>query len=232
MSAVVVFDLDGTLVDSAAAIRDIANIQMAELGLAPLDLAESRGYIGNGAPTFLQRALRARGVEDEDLFAARLHRFEELYATAPGEANTPFPGVDRAMRDLISAGNALALCTNKPTLPTEAVLAAHRWSDLFAAIVTGDTLAERKPHPAPLLEAARRAGGGSVVYVGDSEVDAATAKAAGIPLLLYAHGYSKVPPSQLPHAAIFADFAEVPALVSAHARPLSAALTSSRSASA
>lgn len=222
MSAVVVFDLDGTLVDSAAAIRDIANIQMAELGLPPLGLDEARSYIGNGAPTFLERALKARDAEDKSLFAARLHRFEELYATAPGEANIPFPGVDSAMRALRSAGNALALCTNKPASPTEAVLSAHRWNDLFAAVVTGDTLVERKPHPAPLLEAARRAGGGRVVYVGDSEVDAATAEAAGIPLLLYAHGYSKIPPSRLPHAAIFSDFAEVPALVSAHARPMQA----------
>ena len=92
MSVVVVFDLDGTLVDSAAAIRDIANIQMTELGLAPLDLAEARSYIGNGAPTFLQRALKARHAENEAKFAARLHRFEELYATAPGDANIPFPG--------------------------------------------------------------------------------------------------------------------------------------------
>lgn len=218
MRLVVVFDLDGTLVDSAAAIRDIANIQMAELGLEPLTLAESRGYIGNGAPTFIERALKARHAHDPALFKERLHRFEELYASAPGEANTPFPGVEAAMRALVAQGHRIALCTNKPLAPTLVLLDAHGWRDLFTAIVTGDTLPERKPHPAPLIEAARRAGGGPAVYVGDSEVDAATAEAAGFPLLLYAGGYSKVPLPELVHAAVFADFAQVPALAAVHAR--------------
>jgi phosphoglycolate phosphatase len=223
VSAVVVFDLDGTLVDSAAAIRDIANIQLAELGLTPLDLDEARSYIGNGAPTFLQRALRARRAEDDQLFASRLHRFEALYANAPGEANIPFDGVDRAMRELRAAGHRLALCTNKPAPATRAVLEAHGWRELFSAIVTGDTLEERKPHPAPLIEAARRAGGGAVVYVGDSEVDVATASAARVPLLLYTRGYRKAPLCELAHAAAFDDFAVVPELVGRHARQLPAA---------
>lgn len=218
MSAVVVFDLDGTLVDSAAAIRDIANIQMAELGLAPLDLGEARSYIGNGAPTFLKRALKARDAEDDAQFAKRLHRFEELYATAPGEANIPFPGVDALMRKLKGEGHRLALCTNKPAAPTDVLLAAHNWQGLLETVITGDSLPERKPHPAPLLEAARRAGGGPVVYIGDSEVDAATAQAAGIPLLLYSKGYRKVPLAELTHAAAFDDFAEVPGLIAVHAR--------------
>lgn len=218
MSAVVVFDLDGTLVDSAAAIRDIANVLMSDLGLAPLDLAEARSYIGNGAPTFLQRALDARHAHDPLRFDERLHRFEELYGTAPGEANIPFPGVEELMRQLKGVGHRLALCTNKPAVPTDVVLAAHGWHELFAAVVTGDSLPERKPHPAPLLAAARQAGGGPVVYVGDSEVDAATAQAARIPLLIYAHGYRKVPLSELPHAATFETFDEVPQLVARHAR--------------
>lgn len=218
MSTVVIFDLDGTLVDSAAAIRDIANIQMSEMGLSALTLEEARSYIGNGAPTFLQRALTARDATDDAKFAERLHRFEELYATAPGEANIPMPGVDALMRRLKAAGHRLALCTNKPAAPTDVVLAAHGWHDLIPTIVNGDTLPEKKPHPAPLLAAARMAGGGPVVYVGDSEVDAAAAKAAGIPLLIYELGYRKVALADLVHAAAFKDFAEVDALVAVHAR--------------
>ncbi|MFN3868654.1 MAG: phosphoglycolate phosphatase [Hyphomicrobiaceae bacterium] len=222
MSTVVIFDLDGTLVDSAAAIRDIANIQMGEMGLSALSLEEARSYIGNGAPTFLQRALTARNATDDAQFAQRLHRFEELYATAPGEANIPMPGVDALMRRLKAAGHRLALCTNKPAAPTDVVLAAHGWHDLLGTVVNGDTLPEKKPHPAPLLAAARLAGGGPVVYVGDSEVDAAAAKAAGIPLLIYEFGYRKVPLAELVHAAAFKDFAEVDALVSLHAREVAA----------
>lgn len=222
MSTVVIFDLDGTLVDSAAAIRDIANIQMGEMGLSALTLEEARSYIGNGAPTFLQRALTARNATDDAQFAERLHRFEELYATAPGEANIPMPGVDALMRRLKAAGHRLALCTNKPAAPTDVVLAAHGWHDLLGTVVNGDTLPEKKPHPAPLLAAARMAGGGPVVYVGDSEVDAAAAKAAGIPLLIYEFGYRKVALAELVYAAVFKDFAEVDALVSAHAREVAA----------
>lgn len=220
MTAVVIFDLDGTLVDSAAAIRDIANIQMGELGLAPLSLEEARSYIGNGAPTFLKRALAARQATDDALFEKRLHRFEELYATAPGEANIPMPGVDALMRRLKAAGHRLALCTNKPAAPTEVVLAAHGWQDLLGTVVNGDTLPEKKPHPAPLLAAARLAGGGPVVYVGDSEVDAAAAAAAGIPLLIYELGYRKVPLAEMVYAAVFKDYAEVDALVGKFAREI------------
>ncbi|MBL8564909.1 MAG: phosphoglycolate phosphatase [Hyphomicrobiaceae bacterium] len=220
MKPAVVFDLDGTLVDSAAAIRDIANIQMAELGLDQLTLAEARSYIGNGAPTFLERALKARNVYSQEQFKERLHRFEELYAQAPGEANIPFPGVGAAMRALVEAGHRIALCTNKPLAPTLVLLDAHGWRELFTAIVSGDTLPERKPHPAPLIEAARRSGAGPVVYVGDSEVDVATADAAGVQLLLYAGGYRKTPLTELKHAAAFEDFAEVPALVARHAREI------------
>lgn len=220
MKPAVVFDLDGTLVDSAAAIRDIANIQMAELGLDQLTLAEARSYIGNGAPTFLERALKARYAYALEQFEERLHRFEELYAQAPGEANIPFPGVGAAMRALVEAGHSIALCTNKPLAPTLVLLDAHGWRELFTAIVSGDTLPERKPHPAPLIEAARRAGAGPVVYVGDSEVDVATADAAGVPLLLYAGGYRKTPLAELKHAAAFDDFAEVPSLVARHAREI------------
>jgi len=214
----IVFDLDGTLVDSAPAIRDIANVLMAELSLPALDVDETRGYIGHGAAVFLEKALAARGAYDERAFAEPLDRFQALYADAPGDANIPMPGVEAAMRELSEAGARLAVCTNKPMAPTKAVLSAMGWGDLIDAVVAGDSLPERKPHPAPLLEAARLLGRKPVIYVGDSEVDAATAAAAGIPFYFYMGGYSKVPVAELQVTETFSDMKDLPALILAGVR--------------
>lgn len=209
----VVFDLDGTLIDSAGAVCDVANALMDELGLPSLDFGEARSYVGNGAGVFLENALKARGAFEPSNFDQRLERFLSIYAEAPGEANAPFPGVEAALRELAATGYALGLCTNKPGAPTHVVLDAMGWSDLFDAVITGDMLKERKPHPAPLLEAVRRLGRETFLYVGDSEVDAETAAAADVPFLLYAEGYRKNPIEALPHTAAFWDYNELPALI-------------------
>lgn len=210
----VVFDLDGTLIDSVSAVCDVANALMDELDLPRLDLDEARGYIGHGAERFLQQALQARGsLHDGPSYPRKLERFMELYSEAPGEANKPFPGVDAALRQLLERGFALGLCTNKPLAPTRVVLDAMGWGDLFEVVIAGGMLAEKKPHPAPLLEASRRLGRQHVVYVGDSEVDAETASAAEMPFLLFADGYRKSPIEELAHSAVFSDFLQLPALV-------------------
>lgn len=193
----VIFDLDGTLVESIAAINDIANALMRELGLGALDRAETRSYVGRGAAKFLEQALTARDALENENWQARLDRFHALYAAAPGAANTPFPGVDAALRRLAARGVALGLCTNKPEAATRAILDAHGWTPLFSALIAGDSLPERKPHPAPLLEAARRLGRDRIVFVGDSEVDAETAAAAAVPFLLFTEGYRRRPAEEL-----------------------------------
>ncbi len=209
----VVFDLDGTLVDSVGAITDIANALMLELRLPPLDVDEARGYIGNGAGRFVERALAARDALQPATIAKRLDRFNALYAEAPGEANTPFPGVESALRELAIGGHPLGLCTNKPLAPTLVVLEALGWERLFGAVIAGDVLSKRKPDPAPLLEAARRLGQKDVIYIGDSEVDAETALAAGMPFLLFTEGYRKSRVEALPHTAYFSDFAMLADLI-------------------
>jgi phosphoglycolate phosphatase len=209
----VIFDLDGTLVDSAAALRDIANTYMSRRGLSSLDLAEARSYIGNGAQVLLRSALRARDAYDPARFDEHFAEFHRVYSEAPGSANIPFPGVEDALRRLRAEGYKLGLCTNKPATPTRVVLEAHGWQALIPVVICGDTLPERKPDPAPLHEAKRRLGVTRLVYVGDSEVDAATAEAAGVPFLLFTEGYRKTPIADLPHTATFSHFADLPALV-------------------
>ncbi|MEL6234397.1 MAG: phosphoglycolate phosphatase [Pseudomonadota bacterium] len=196
----VVFDLDGTLVDSAPAIRDVAGQFLAELGADALTLDETHGFIGRGAAAFVDQALAARGLAPGAAERARLQaRFETLYAQAPGAANRPYPGVEAALQALGDAGIPLGLCTNKPEAPTRAVLAALGWSARFAALVAGDSLARRKPDPAPLLHALEQLAVPveDALYVGDSETDAETARAAGCRFVLWPYGYRKALPEAM-----------------------------------
>jgi len=215
----IVFDLDGTLVESAPAICDIANTLMAELGLPKLDIAETRSYVGNGAGRFVERALVARNAHNASTFDAHFSRFSAFYDEAPPEANEPMPGSTEALHALAAAGHRLAICTNKPMVPTQLVLQAMGWNELFEVVVAGDTLSERKPHPAPLLKAAADLHQAAAIFVGDSEVDAATAEAADIPFFLYSQGYRKSPLSEMKHTAAFDNFSELPDLIRSHRKP-------------
>ncbi len=209
----IIFDLDGTLVESAPAICDISNSFMEKRGLQPLSVEETRSYIGNGAARLLELALQARDAFQEDSFDSDLAVFQELYAAAPPEANIPMPGCREAMEALSASGHRLALCTNKPMAPTRALIDAMGWGELLSVVVAGDSLPERKPHPAPLLKAASDLNQDHTIYVGDSEVDAETAAAAGLPFVLYTAGYRKAPVDTLRHTAAFDSFDQLPALV-------------------
>lgn len=209
----VIFDLDGTLVESAAAICAIANTMMKDLKLPALSVAETRQLIGNGAEVFLKRALTARDALQPEHFDTQFERFMTLYDTAPGDANAPFPGVHETLQDLSASGIAIGLCTNKPTAPTRSVITAMGWDNIFDTIITGDTVAQKKPHPAPLLEAANQLGREAVAYVGDSEIDSEAAAAAKFPFLLFTEGYRKTEITEITHTAAFSDFSHLPHLL-------------------
>ena len=211
--ATVIFDLDGTLVDSAEVLRDVGNMVLAELGLVLMDTNEARGYIGNGAQVFVEKMLEARDALNVATFDDIFERYSDRYAAMPGDANIPFPHVDETLQHLASQGFRLGLCTNKPTAPTDALLAAHNWAGLFGSVVCGDTLAQRKPHPEPLREVARQLASPPVIYVGDSEVDAQAAAAAEFSFFLYTEGFRLEPVNSLVFAESFQDFQELPAKV-------------------
>lgn len=212
----VIFDLDGTLVDSVPDIHAAVAAFLTERGHAPLDLATVTSFVGNGVPVLLQRVLRAVGEPyDAEAVAAAEPRFLAIYGIEPSALSRLYPGVPAALAALAAAGYRLGVCTNKPTAPTRQVLADFGLSDRFAAVVGGDTLPQRKPDPAPLRRVAELLGVEmtAVAYVGDSEVDAATAAAAGVPFLLFTEGYRKSPVEDLPYHACFDDFARLPELL-------------------
>jgi len=210
--AVIAFDLDGTLVDSAPDLHGVANEVLAEEGAELLTLEEARGFIGRGAANFIAQMRAARGIPDSEqdrLLAEYLARYEGAVGRT-----IVFPGVVSALEALAADGHVLAICTNKPERPTAAVLAHFDLARFFAAVVGGDTLPVRKPDAAPLVEAFQRAGAdGPRLFVGDSEIDAGASEAAGVPFVLFTEGYRKSPVGDLAHAAAFADFAELPGVV-------------------
>lgn len=208
----VIFDLDGTLIDSAPDIHAAVNRMLADEARDTLDLETVTSFIGNGLPKLVERVMTARRIgpaEHQRLTAATLR-----YYNAAGSALTRlYPGVREALVELCRRGYALGLCTNKPEAPARAILSDFDLVPLFGAVVGGDRLPVTKPDPQMLHLCARELGASEVIYVGDSEVDAATAEAAAIPFLLFTEGYRKSPVDLLPHRMAFAEFSRLPALI-------------------
>lgn len=219
MRQAIVFDLDGTLADSAPDICAIASAVLEAEGVAGLALAEARAFVGNGTPVFVRRMIAARGLPGDDATHARLlGAFRARYDTAHGLTRL-YPGAAEALAALAAAGHPLGLCTNKPGRPTRALLAYLGLDATFAAVVCGDTLPSCKPDPAPLHHCLSLLGTAAGLFVGDSEVDAETAVRAGLPFVLFTAGYRRAPLAQITHAAAFDAHAELPALVVRLAAP-------------
>ncbi|MDH5797545.1 MAG: phosphoglycolate phosphatase, partial [Paracoccaceae bacterium] len=183
----VVFDLDGTLIDSAPDIQAAANKMLAAEGKAPLDLPTVTSFIGNGLPKLVERVMRARGISVDE--HARLTEMTlGFYNAAPSNLTRLYPGVRQALETLRQANCQIGLCTNKPVEPTWGILKDFDLTRFFDVVVGGDSLAVKKPDPAPLNAAFENLGVGSRYYVGDSEVDAETAARANVPFLLFTEG--------------------------------------------
>jgi len=205
-----IFDLDGTLIDSAPEINGIANRVLGEEGLAPITLADTRRFIGEGAGVFVQKMMAARGIEAAPETHARLlARFIGFYDNAVALTHL-YPNVLEALEVLAAGGIHLGVCTNKPLAPARFVLEHFGLAPLFSAVIGGDSLSVRKPDPAPLRAVIEQLGASDVVFVGDSEIDAGTALAAGVPFALFTEGYRKSDIADMPHDLAFSDFCALP----------------------
>ncbi|MDP3195783.1 phosphoglycolate phosphatase [Tabrizicola sp.] len=208
-----VFDLDGTLIDSAPQIHAAANIVFGSKGLPPFSQETVRGFIGNGVGVLVGRLIAHQGIEATAALEGELvESFINIYEQA-FDLTSLYPDVYTTLSALVDAGHRMAICTNKPQGPTLAVLRHFDLGRFFPVVIGGDTLPQRKPDPAPLLAALTGLGPGKALFVGDSEVDAETAQRAGIPFGLFAGGYRKAPAESLGARLIFDDHAALPRLV-------------------
>jgi len=207
-----VFDLDGTLIDSAPDLRAALNEMLRERGRAPLSLPQVRSMIGDGAAALVDRALEASGVEPAGA-ASALPRFLQLYEADAVRLTRPYPEVPSTLAALRRRGYRTAICTNKPQHATYTVLEGLGLLPLFDGIAGGDRFAVRKPDPGHLVELIDSLGArtGATAMVGDSEIDAAAAHAAGLPLVLMRYGYARSDPEALAADALLDDFADLPA---------------------
>ena len=192
----ILFDLDGTLVDSAPDLAASMNVLLERRGRPELSLDNVRHMVGRGAKVLMERAMAATG---EPATAAEIDgmydEFLEYYGEHIADLSQPFPGVREALDRLSASGCALGVCTNKPEWASNKLLEILDIDRYFGAVVGGDTLPVRKPDPEHVLETMRRVDGtlGSTVMVGDSQADVASAKAAGVPVIAVTFGYTPEP---------------------------------------
>jgi len=212
----IVFDLDGTLIDTAPDLIDTLNVVLARHDVAPVAFDQARTMIGAGVKPLLQRALASRGKqfppdEIDRLFAEYL----EIYSAHIADRSRPFPGLEPALDALTGQGCRLAVCTNKLEWLSVKLLAELKLASRFAAVCGQDTFTMRKPDPDMLRLTIVRAGGdtGHAVMVGDSMTDVATARAAGIPVVAVDFGYTETPPAELGADRLISHFDALPAAV-------------------
>ena len=176
----IVFDLDGTLVDSAFSITEAVNALLAENGHGPLPVEAVRMMIGDGVPKLMERALAAAGLPADEPDAARRHlaRVSALLEQYPPDPDRIYPEVRETLDRLAGQGCKLAICSNKPAAAVEKTLKAIGLDDLFAAVVGGDSLPQRKPEAEPVLAALRllQRSPERAAMVGDSSNDVAAAR--------------------------------------------------------
>ncbi len=197
---IAVFDLDGTLVDTAPDLLATLNVVLTEAGFEAMPPEKTYGAIGHGSKVMIERALEFQDVMLEPEEIRRMHEhFLHYYAYNISEHSRPFEGVIALLDQLADDDVLLAVCTNKLEGLSVQLLEALGMADRFAAIVGADTLDVRKPHPGHLLGTIERAGGDEdrAIMVGDSRTDIDTAKAAGVPVIAVDFGYTEIPVTEL-----------------------------------
>src|SRR3979411_2453494 len=215
-SRTIVFDLDGTLVDTAPDLINALNYVLDCEGLPPVPLHSARNMIGAGARRLIERGLelegRSVGLEDINRLTSD---FIDYYAAHIADISRPFDGLENALDDLGARGYRFAVCTNKLEWRAKLLLDRLGLSSLFSAICGADTFGVSKPDPAILRQTIARAGGqlSSAIMVGDAGPDIGPAPRAGIPVIGVECGYTEVPIADLKPDRLIGHMSDLPAAV-------------------
>jgi phosphoglycolate phosphatase len=214
----IVFDLDGTLIDTAPDLVDTLNVVFAREGWPPVPYETARNLIGGGARGMIARGIAAEGIavtaaKLEQLFADFIAHYTDHIA----DRSQPFPGVTDALDVLASEGYQFAVCTNKLERLSVRLLKKLKLADRFAAICGQDTFGMQKPDPEVLRRTVAAAGGSltQAIMIGDSLTDIRTARAAGIPVIAVDFGYSECPVSELGPDRIISHFTQLRSAIAA-----------------
>lgn len=191
----VLIDLDGTLLDTVPDLSQAADAMLRELDRAPLGAGRIREFVGKGIENLVRRCLAAGGADgaDEQLYGRAMQAFRRHYAAVNGARTTIYPGVIEGLDRLRAIGLPLGCVTNKASAFARPLLALKGLDRYFAALACGDTLAQKKPDPAPLLHLCRALGvePRDTVHIGDSVNDVQAARAANIRVLCVPYGYNE-----------------------------------------
>ncbi len=196
----ILFDLDGTLVDTAPDLAAATDHALQCAGRPPIGLDAVRMMVGDGGRALMEKGFRSTGgLPEPAAFEAALADFYRYYKAHLADTSRPFPGVITSLAQLAERDYALAVCTNKPEGFSRSLLAQLGMLDLFGAVVGGDSLAMRKPDPGHIHGTLDALGSGFAwaAMVGDSANDVNAAKAAGLPCVVVSFGYTRIPPQDL-----------------------------------
>ena len=193
-AAFVLFDLDGTLVDTAPDLAYCVDGMLTSLGMPACGEERVRLWIGNGAARLVKRALTGdlHGEPEPELFERAFSRFNSLYHQHTARASQPYPGVVETLEWLVAARLRVGCVTNKPRVFSTKLLDALQLSGRLDTLICGDDVSHKKPHPLPLIQAAQNLGFAPElgVMVGDSKSDVRAARAAGMPVICVSFGYN------------------------------------------
>jgi phosphoglycolate phosphatase len=214
----VLFDLDGTLVETAPEIMDAVNDTMRRFGLPEVTQQQVNDWIGHGTRELMVQALAQvthssiDAVRSSQLLGQIMPVYDSFYKVRCGSRSHLYPQVREALTALRAQGVKLAVVTNKEGRYTQVVLDVHKLGPLFDAVVSGDTLPTKKPNPAGVAQCLAQFGVAAerALFVGDSSIDAATARNAGVPVWLLPYGYNMGQPiADCAPDRVIADFSEL-----------------------
>jgi phosphoglycolate phosphatase len=208
--AAIVWDLDGTIIDSAPDLGGALNTLLERHGKPPVAEIRVRSMIGNGVAKLIERGFAESGTQVGEMELQSLQpEFMSIYCARATQLSRLYPGAASAIKDFHKAGVAQAVCTNKPELVSRAILDDMNLAQYFEIVVGGDTFEHRKPHPSPLQSCLDVLGSDvdSALMIGDSAVDVETAQALGMMVGVVTHGYARQPVETLGADFLISDLA-------------------------